>query len=99
MQQRRASNRRLFGGDGCRVGVTGARPPLVDSGTGSGGGSRALSGGKRPKVRGRGWGTGRASGGGAGRRGGALGMGKGLDRKKAKKEQVRGGNRHVVVYV
>eukprot|EP00752_Nemacystus_decipiens_P004542 g4146.t1 len=93
-QRRRASSGRLFGGGGGCVGVTGVagtRSPLVDSGSTSGGGAvRALSGGKRPKVRGRGWGGGRASGGGTGRRGGALGMGKGLDRKKAKKEQARG---------
>lgn len=87
-QQRRASSGRLFGGGGGCVGVTGARSPLMHSSPSSSSSSRAFSGGKRPKVRGRGWGGGGTGGGGTGRTGGALGMGKGLDRKKAKKEQV-----------
>ncbi|CBJ27669.1 YihA4, YihA/EngB-like GTPase [Ectocarpus siliculosus] len=68
------------GGAGCVGGATtygGARCPLV--GSSGGGSSRTFSGGKRPKLRGRArWERGRA---------GALGMGKGLGRKKAKKEQ------------
>ncbi|CAN0076461.1 unnamed protein product [Ectocarpus fasciculatus] len=81
-QQQRRSCGKLFAGcvgDGSGGGAItygGAMCPLVSSGGGS---SRAFSGGKRPKLRGRArWERGRA---------GALGMGKGLGRKKAKKEQ------------
>ncbi|CAM9284812.1 unnamed protein product [Ectocarpus sp. 12 AP-2014] len=82
-QQQRHPCGKLFAGGaaGCVGSATtyaygGARCPLVGSGGGS---TRAFSGGKRPKVRGRArWERGRA---------GALGMGKGLGRKKAKKEQ------------
>lgn len=51
----------------------GAGSPFIER---SGESSRAFSLGRRPKIRRR------------GKQGGALGMGKGLDRKKAKKEQV-----------
>ncbi|CAM9612596.1 unnamed protein product [Scytosiphon promiscuus] len=75
-QQRRRPSGVLFA-SGSAGGATcggGAGSPLMDRR----GGSRAFSLGARPKIRGRAW---------KGAGGGALGMGKGLDRKKAKKEQ------------
>lgn len=94
LHQRRASWKLFYAGGGGGVATCAISPLLWDS---TGGRStsitRAFSGGKRPKLRGRArWGAGRAAAGGAGgaggRRGGALGMGKGLGRKKAKKDQV-----------
>lgn len=78
--QRRPRGMMLFAGGGCGATCGGGAgySPLMNR---SGGGSRPLSLSRPPKIRGR---ARRGAGGG-----GVLRMGKGLDRKKAKKELVR----------